>query len=61
MWKPEDRIAAGRRGLRYLSDMTNAEWKLVASLITPGRGGGRKRSVPQFAILFAERRTQAMA
>lgn len=26
MWKPEHRVAADRRGLRYPSDMTDEEW-----------------------------------
>jgi hypothetical protein len=26
MWKPEHRLAADRRGLRYESDLTDAEW-----------------------------------
>jgi hypothetical protein len=30
MWKPEHRIAADRRTLRYPSDMSDAEWALVA-------------------------------
>ena len=29
MWKPEHRRAADRRGLRYLSDLTDAEWAVV--------------------------------
>ena len=35
MWKPEHRAAADRRGLRYESDLTDAEWTLVAPLIRP--------------------------
>jgi hypothetical protein len=30
MWKPEHRLAADCRGLRYPSDLTDAEWALVA-------------------------------
>jgi putative transposase len=33
MWKPEHRAAADRRGLRYDSDLTDAEWALVPPLI----------------------------
>ena len=29
MWKPEHRRAAERHGLRYPSDLTDAEWALV--------------------------------
>jgi hypothetical protein len=35
MWKPEHRIAADRRGLRYPSDLIDAEWALISSLIQP--------------------------
>jgi transposase len=46
MWKPEHRIAAAaRRGLRYPSDMSDAEWALVEPMIPPGRRGGRPRGV----------------
>src|SRR5678815_1900937 len=45
MWKPEHRLAADRRGLRYPSDLTDAEWAIVAPMIPPARHGGRKRSV----------------
>jgi len=29
MWKPEHRLAARRDSLRYDSDLTDEEWKLV--------------------------------
>jgi len=45
MWKPEHRRAADRSSLRYPSDLTNAEWELVAPMIPPARHGGRRRSV----------------
>ena len=45
MWKPEHRLAADCRGLRYPSDLTDAEWAIVAPMIPPGRHGGRRRSV----------------
>ena len=45
MWKPEHRLAADRRGLRYPSDLTDAEWAIVAPMIPPGRHGGRRRAV----------------
>ena len=38
-------VAADRRGLRYPSDLTDAEWAIVAPMIPPGRHGGRRRSV----------------
>lgn len=45
MWKPEHRCAYDRKGLRYPSDLTDAEWALIAPLIPPAKRGGRKRSV----------------
>jgi transposase len=41
----EHRRAADRRGLRYPSDLTDAEWALVAPLIRPAKHGGRPRKV----------------
>ena len=39
MWKPEHRLAADRRGLRYPSDLIDAEWGIVAPYdpAEPGR------------------------
>jgi Putative transposase of IS4/5 family (DUF4096) len=45
MWKPEHRRAAERHGLRYSSDLTDAEWGLVEPMIPPAKRGGRKRSI----------------
>ena len=53
MWKPEDRAAADRRGLRYPSDLTDAEWALVAPLIRPAKRGGRPRTVNVREVLNA--------
>jgi len=53
MWKPEHRLAADRRGLRYPSDLTDAEWALIAHLIPPAKRGGRKRTVVVREILNA--------
>ena len=53
MWKPEHRAAADRRGLRYPSDMTDAEWALVAPLIRPAKRGGRPRTVDVREVLNA--------
>jgi transposase len=44
-WTVEHRRAADRRGLRYPSDLTDAEWALVAPLIRPAKRGGRPRTV----------------
>lgn len=54
MWKPEHRISACERGgLRYPSDMSDAEWAFVSALIAPGRRGGRRRSVDVREVLNA--------
>jgi hypothetical protein len=53
MWKPEHRAAADRRGLRYDSDLTDAEWLLVAPLIRPAKRGGRPRTVDVREVLNA--------
>jgi transposase len=45
MWKPEHRVVVDRSGLRYPSDLIDAEWVLVEPLIPPARHGGRKRSL----------------
>ena len=45
MWTVAQRQAHERSGLRYPSDLTDAEWALVEPLIPPGRRGGRTRSI----------------
>src|SRR3990170_919451 len=53
MWKPEHRKAADRRGLRYESDLTDAEWARVEPLIRPAKRGGRPRTVDVREVLNA--------
>ncbi|MGH9781173.1 MAG: IS5 family transposase [Candidatus Acidiferrales bacterium] len=53
MWKPEHRRAANRRGLRYPSDLTDAEWALVEPTIPPAKRGGRRREVNVREVLNA--------
>lgn len=53
MWTADHRRAAGRRSLRYPSDLTDAEWALVAPLIPPAKHGGRKRTVNVREVLNA--------
>jgi transposase len=53
MWTPEHRRAADRRGLRYPSDLTDAEWALVELLVPPAKRGGRKREVNVREVLNA--------
>jgi len=45
MWAIENRARYDRSRLRYPSDLTEAEWDLVAPLIPPAKRGGNKRSV----------------
>ena len=45
MWTTENRGRYDRSELRYPSDLTDAEWALVAPLIPPARRGGNKRTV----------------
>lgn len=45
MWTNENRGRYDRGSLRYPSDLTDAEWALVAPLIPPAKRGGNKRTV----------------
>ena len=45
MWTSENRGQYDRDKLRYPSDVTDAEWEHIASLIPPAKRGGRKRTV----------------
>jgi transposase len=45
MWTAADRERYRRDDLRYPSDLTDAEWALMAPLIRPAKHGGRRRSV----------------
>jgi transposase len=51
MWTKENRSRYDRSGLRYESDLTEAEWALVAPLIPPAKHGGAKRRVDVREIL----------
>ena len=51
MWDCESRQRHERRGLRYPSDLTDAEWALIAPLIPPAKRGGRRRSVDLRAVV----------
>src|SRR6266852_6135911 len=45
MWTSKNRRRYDRSRLRYPSDLTDDEWKLVEPLIPPGKTGGGKRTV----------------
>jgi transposase len=51
MWSGEHRLAAGRKSLRCRSDLTDAEWQLMAPLIPPAKRGGRPRQVDVREVL----------
>jgi transposase len=51
MWTVEQRQAHERRGLRYPSDLTDAEWALAAPLIPAAKPGGRSRTVDVREVL----------
>ena len=45
MWTPDNRSQYNRDHLRYPSDLTDAEWALIAPLIPAAKHGGRRRTV----------------
>ena len=46
MWKAETRRTYDRKGLRYPTDLTDAEWELARPFIdVPQRGSGQRRVV----------------
>ena len=45
MWTMENRHRYDRDKLRYPSDLTDAEWRLIRPLIPPAKRGGGKRTV----------------
>ena len=51
MWTKETRGRYDRRGLRYPSDLTDAEWALIAPMIPPAKRGGRRREVDVREVL----------
>jgi transposase len=51
MWTTGQRQAHERRGPRYPSDLTDAEWALVEPFIPPARRGGRRRTVDVREVL----------
>ena len=51
MWTKENRARYDRSKLRYESDLTDAEWALVALLIPPAKHGGAHRTVDERAIV----------
>ena len=54
MWKPEHRLAADRRGLRYPSDLIDAEWGIVAPY-DPAGNSSNFEIVRDSAVLWLQR------
>ena len=55
MWSKEARIQHAPRTERYPSDVTDAEWALVAPMIPPPRPGGRPRDTDMREVFDAVR------
>ncbi len=53
MWTAENRARHERRGLRYPTDLTDAEWELVAPHIRPPKRGGRPRTADMREVMNA--------
>ena len=51
MWTNENRGRYDRSKLRYPSDLTDAEWAVIAPLIPPAKRSGNKRTVDERAIV----------
>src|SRR3954471_1342051 len=51
MWTTGNRARYDRSMLRYASDLTDAEWWLIAPLIPPAKRGGNKRTVEIRAVV----------
>lgn len=51
MWTNENRGRYDRSQLRYPSDLTNEEWRLVEPLIPPAKRGGGKRTCDMRAVV----------
>jgi hypothetical protein len=51
IWPIQHRRMTDRNGLRYPSDLTDAEWELIQGLIPPIKFRGRKRKVNMREVL----------
>lgn len=51
MWTQVNRARYGRIGLWHPSDVTDAEWAVIAPLIPPGKHCGSKRTVNHREVL----------
>ena len=55
MWTQETRIQHAPREERYPSDVTDAEWAIIAPMIPPQRQGGRHRETDMRDVMNAVR------
>jgi len=55
MWSKEARELRKPRGGRYPSDLTDAEWAIMAPMIPPPRRGGRPRQTDMREVMNAVR------
>lgn len=55
MWSKEARELHKPRGGRYPSDLTDAEWAIMAPMIPPPRRGGRPRQTDMREVMNAVR------
>lgn len=53
MWTPAARRQHSRASLRYASDLTDAEWAVLAPLLPPAPGRGRRRAWSEREIINA--------
>jgi transposase len=53
MWTPTTRAQHSRAGLRYGSDLTDAEWEVLSPLLPPACQCGRHRKWPMREIVNA--------
>jgi transposase len=51
VWTRENRGLYERKSARYPSDLSDAEWTLIASMIPPAKHGGRRREVDLREVL----------
>jgi transposase len=55
MWTQAARLAHVPRRERYPSDVTDAEWAIIAPMIPPARSGGRRRDTDMREVMNAVR------
>jgi len=53
VWTEEQRARHAPRGRRYPSDLTDAEWALIAPFIPPPRSRGRGRKTDMHKVMNA--------